>query len=122
MSQRLMRMLALVGMLLLAGSAIGTNPARAQSDAATPVAAGASALEEMLALAPDVLSGTESPQFQLASFGDAEAQLAAVGVTAPDEFLPDDEATRAWISAVNWVFFPDFITQRNAEWRAVFGF
>jgi hypothetical protein len=111
----------LLGLILFAGSAVGTNLARAQSDAATPVAAGTSTLEEMLALAPDVLSGTEAPQFQVASFGDAEAQLAAAGVSAPDE-MRNDEATRDWLSAVNWVLFPDFITSRNAEWRAVFGF
>src|SRR5215218_7616038 len=121
MSQRAVRTFALLGLFLLAGSAIGTNPARGQGEEATPVAAGTSALEEMLGLAPDLLSSTEGSQFQLASFGDAEAQLAAAGVTAPDE-MGQDEATRDWISAVNWVMFPDFITPRNAGWRKVFGF
>lgn len=120
MIDRLIRFSALLGLAVIA-LGLGRPPIAAQGDA-TPTAVAPSALEEMLGYAPDILTPSGEVPLQIATFADAATQLAAVGINPPEGDTPDEDAVRTWISAINWLIYPDFIAQRNQEWRAVFGF
>jgi hypothetical protein len=112
--------LVLLSFVAGVGSLPRTSPRHAT--AATPVPSASGTLEAMLRLAPDVLAGSAPPQTQIAGYADAAAQLASLGVTAPEAFEADDPATRAWIGAAYWLMFPSFMIGKTEFWRETFGF
>jgi len=127
---RLVATVAAVGTFLMLGAPVVATGTPSPNAPLAPVArtptsspAGAGSLRAMLALAPDVLAGPNRPTGQVAMYADQAAQLAAVGVAAPQS-SSDAAGVARWTRATQWLTLPSPVGDHALipDWRQTFGF
>ncbi|HET8523867.1 MAG TPA: hypothetical protein VFL82_11555 [Thermomicrobiales bacterium] len=118
---------ALTGLMPLVTRADNAPAPPAQppsSTTATPVAAttGTDTMTSFLALAPDILATNGQNDALIMQFGDAKAQLDAVGMKTPA--TAEGNAFRDWMSATRGVALPDLVLRNGLrpEFSDAFGF
>ncbi|HKG26528.1 MAG TPA: hypothetical protein VKB09_12830 [Thermomicrobiales bacterium] len=109
-----------VGLILASFGAIWTVSVRAQE--ATPTPSAENPLAELLQLAPDVMSGTEEPPVQIATYADLAAQTAVSGLPLPTSV--EDENFVPWAFALIALVSPSnlFSYALLADWHSLLGF
>lgn len=99
---------------------IQTAPALAQN--ATPIPSATTPLSDLLQVAPDVLSGDNPVQAQIADYADIAAQAELVGRPKPTSI--DDEAFIPWVFGIAALILPQPLINfsRVADWKTLLGF
>jgi hypothetical protein len=100
---------------------ISVNPALAQAQRGTPVASPEpGAMQQMFGLLPAKLSGVEDPSALVIYYADVAAQLASVGVEAPESV--DVEGFGRWAAATRTLAMPSDSAFYLNFWREDYGF
>jgi hypothetical protein len=112
------RLIAICGLIVFIGGIVPTS-VRAQEATPTPAAPGS--LAAMLQLAPDLVSGAETPPVQIATYADLAAQTAVSGIPWPTS--TDDPNFVPWAFALSPLIAPDYLFNYAmvADWHALLG-
>jgi len=76
----------------------------------------------MLAYAPDVMAGTDTPETHIVAYADLATQVDAIGVPRPESI--DDEHFVRWSFGLETLFFPELLltSSLSARWQELIGF